>query len=321
VGTVDRSWTGLNASKSESMLESNVWATIHEKSCYISIFTESKKYTMKFEIFSGFLTLLALSVPAVDGQAFGVGNRKKQAGASFQELNEQAKQAAGGGGMGDMDSLMKQMGMDPEEMKKMADEFGLGGVPQMDEVMKMMADMSPEELAKQMQDAMELFGGDDMMANMLGQQDEILKVLEESGAVDPEELAKFKADPEFFEQKMKESMDQMKNMFNDPKMMAQAADGMRTAQELYKNPDAMNDMMGDILKDLSDEEIESVRQMFIGGDGDPMMKELFGSINTAGLDDVLHDPVKWRKTVREGLGMLGAKGAAGAGGNKIVGEL
>merc|ERR1712025_295146 len=195
----------------------------------------------------------------------------------------------------------------------MADGFGLGDIPQMDEVMKMMADMDPEELAKQMQEAMELFGGDDMMANMIGQQDEILKVLEETGAIDPEELAKYKADPEFFEQKMKESMDQMKNMFSDPEMMAQAAEGMRAAQELYKNPGAINDMMGELLKELSDEDIESVRQMFIGGDGDPMMKELLGSINTAELEDVLQDPVKWRKTVKEGLGILGNEGGAGAG--------
>merc|ERR1711935_495180 len=224
----------------------------------------------------------------------------------------------GTGDMGDMDALMKQMGVNPEDMAKWADDSGMMDIPQMDEVMKMMAEMSPEEMAKQMQDAMDLFGGDDMMANMIGQQDEILKVLEETGAIDPEELAKFKADPEFFEQKMKESMDQMKNMFSDPKMMAQAADGMKAAQELYANPDAMNDMMGDILKDLSDEDIESVRQMFIGGDADPMMKELLGSIDTAELDDVLQDPVKWRKTVKEGLGVLGGQGA---GGNKIVGEL
>merc|ERR1712025_483004 len=130
-----------------------------------------------------------------------------------------------------------------------------------DEVMKMMADMSPEELAQQMQEA----------------------------------------------------MDQMKNMFSDPEMMNQAAEGMRAAQELYKNPDAMNDMMGELLKELSDEDIESVRQMFIGGDGDPMMKELLGSINTAELEDVLQDPVKWRKTVKEGLGILGNEGGAGAG--------
>lgn len=275
---------------------------------------------MKFTTFLSLIPLSAMFVSTVNGQAFGVGNRKKQPGASFQELNEQAKNAASAGGMGDMDSLMKQMGLDPAEMKKLADEMGSMDIPNMDEVMKMMAEMSPEELAKQMQDAMELLGGDDMMANMIGQQDEILKMLEETGAVDGEELAKFKADPEYFEQKMKESMDQMKNMLSNPEMMAQAAEGMKAAQDLYDNPDAMNDMMQGFLKDLSDEDIESVRTMLIGGgDNDPMMKELLGAMgSSAELDEALQDPIKWRKTVKEGLGFLGGQGGDA---NKIVGEL
>jgi len=277
---------------------------------------------MKLTLFSSFLALSALSVSTVNGQAFGVGNRKNKAGASFQELNEQAKNTAGAGGMGDIDAMMKQMGVDPSEMKKWAEDAGMMDIPQLDEVMKMMAEMSPEELAKQMEDAMDLFGGDDMMANMMGQQDEILKMLEETGAVDAEELAKFKADPEYFEQKMQESMGQMKELLADPEMMASAAEGMKTAQDFYQNPDAMNDMMGNIMKDLSDEDIEGVRQMFLGGgDGDPMMKELLGSISSAELDEVLKDPIEWRKAVKDGLGMLGGQGAAGAGGNKIVGEL
>lgn len=274
---------------------------------------------MKFASFLISLPLSALFLSNVNGQAFGVGNRKKQAGASFQELNEQAKNAAGAGGMGDMDSLMKQMGVNPEEMKKWADQAGGLDIPNMDEMMKMMAEMSPEELAKQMQDAMELLGGDDMFANMLGQQDEILQMLEETGAVDAEELAKFKTDPEYFQQKMKESMDQMKNMLSDPEMMAQAAEGMKAAQDMYNNPDAMNEMMANIVKDLSDEDIESVRTMLLGGgDGDPMMKELLGSLGVGEMDEALQDPVKWRKTVKEGLGMLGGQGDAG---HKIVGEL
>ena len=101
----------------------------------------------------------------------------------------------------DLDAMMKEMGIDPSDLDAMNGN--------MDEVMKMMAEMSPEDLAKQMQDAMDLFSGDDMMANMLGNQDEILAMLEETGAVDAEELAKFKADPEYFEQKMKESMDEL----------------------------------------------------------------------------------------------------------------
>ena len=230
--------------------------------------------------------------------------------------------AGGGaaGGMGDMDAMMRQMGVDPEAMQKM---MGDSGGPQLDEVMKMMAEMSPEDLAQQMQDAMDMFGGDDMMANMIGHQDEILKTLEESGAVDAEELARFKTDPEYFEQKMKESMDQMKDLLADPAMMETAAQGMKAAQDMYSDPGAMNGMMADMMKDLSDEDIESVRQMFLGdGGGDPMIKELLGGIDTAELEDVLQDPVKWRNTVKEGLGLLGGDGAgAAAGGNRIAGEL
>lgn len=211
--------------------------------------------------------------------------------------------------------MMKQMGIDADEMAKFAEEFG-ANIPDMDEVMKMMADMSPEELAKQMQDAMDLFSGDEMMANMLGNQGEILAMLEETGAVDAEELAKFKADPEYFEQKMKESMDQMKEMMADPDLLANAAQGMKAAQEMYKNPGALNDMMADILKDLSDEDIEEVRQMFVGGTADPMMKELLNSVDTKDLDSILSDPIEWRKAVKEGLGVLG-----GGEGNMMVGEL
>ena len=90
--------------------------------------------------------------------------------------------------------------------------------------------MSPEDLAKQMQDAMELFGSDDMMDNLIGQQEEILQKLVETGNLDVEELAKYKADPEYFLQKMMESMDdQMIELINDPNLMANAAEGMKPA--------------------------------------------------------------------------------------------
>merc|ERR1739841_316799 len=95
--------------------------------------------------------------------------------------------------------------------------------------------------------------------------------------------------------------DQMKDLMNDPNLMANAMEGMKAAQEMYNNPDALNDMMADIMKELTDEEIEDVRQMLVTGGGDPMMKELLGDID----DSVLKDPVAWRKTVKEGLGMLG----------------
>ena len=164
----------------------------------------------------------------------------------------------------------------------------------------MMSEMSPEDLAKQMQDAMELFGSDDMMDNLIGQQEEILQKLVETGNLDVEELAKYKADPEYFLQKMMESMDdQMIELIYDPNLMANAAEGMKAAQEMYNNPDAIND------KRFSDEDIESLRQMFLrGGRGDAMdaVTNAFGSIiHTAEVDEVLQDPVKWRKQVKEGF--------------------
>jgi len=272
------------------------------------------------------LTISPLLLSPVEGQ-FGVAkDRKRQGGTSFQELNEQAKRMGEAGGVAGMDQLMKQMGIDPKAMKDMMgdsdmlkDLDNLG--PQLDEIMKMMAEMPPEELAKQMQDAMEMFAGDDMMAKMVSNQDEILRTLEQTGAVDAEELEKFKKDPEYFEQKMKESMDQMKEVFADPSLLETAAQGMKAAQEMYKNPDKLNDMVGDMMKGLSDEDIESVRQMFIGNDagGDPMMKELLKSMDTKDLEDVLGDPIKWRKTVKEGLGLLNPQQNIGAGAG--VGEL
>jgi uncharacterized protein HemY len=166
-----------------------------------------------------------------------------------------------------------------------------------------------------------MFTGDDMMSNMIGHSDEILETLEKTGAVDAEELEKYRNDPEYFEQKMKESVEQMKQVWNDPDMMGKAAEGMKAAQDLYKNPDSANEMMEQMLKGLSDEDIESVRQALLedGDGGDPMMRQLFGSMDTKDLQDVLKDPIKWRKTVKEGLGVLNQQGNAGIGAG--VGEL
>jgi dsDNA-specific endonuclease/ATPase MutS2 len=222
-------------------------------------------------------------------------------------LNEQAKQVQGGGdgaaggGAGDMAALMGDM--DPKMLEEMAQ---LGS--QFDEVMKLMAEMSPEELENQMKDAMEMMQSGDMMQNMMQHQDEILKTLEETGQVDADELAKFKADPEYFEQKIKESFEQMGNLFSDPDALKMATDSMAGLQDMYKNPGKMAEMMDELLKDFDDDDkIEEVRQLMLEspelgalGDGDDMK-------------DILNDPKKFRETVQEGRGLLN-KGAG-------VGEL
>lgn len=233
---------------------------------------------------------------------FGVAGKRKKRGTTFQELNEEAKKMTGGDvggaahgiGMGDgMEELMKSMG-----------DIDMGD---MEEVMKMMSEMSPDEMMEQMQQAMDMFTGDDMMNNMLGNRDEILETLEKSQMVDEEELEKFKTDPDYFEEKMRDSLDQMRGLFSDPDAIANAKENFKAAQELYSNPEAANEMVQSLLKDISDDDIESVRQSLLGNGDlvDPAMKQLFASMDINDKDlESLQDPIKWRESVREGLGSI-----------------
>lgn len=260
---------------------------------------------------------------------FGVAGNRKKPGSSFQELNEKAKDGPAAAGLGDMDQLMKSMGMDPADLQKMMGEIDpkmleeladLG--PQMEEMMKAMSEMSPEDLQKQMADAMEMLSGSEMMQGMFQNQELILKQLEESGAVDKEELEKFKKDPEYFEQKMKEGFDQMKNMFSDPEMLKVAAETMKATTEMFKNPQKMQEtlgsMMGDI--DFDDAQIEEVRQLFLKDPNSNALLEAMigeGGKTAKELEDILSDPKKWRENVKEGLGQL--KGLGGGGGGMGAG--
>merc|ERR1712232_1221046 len=127
-----------------------------------------------------------------------------------------------------------------------------------------MGNMSPEELEKQMKDAMEMLSGGDMMKGMLDMQDEIIKSLEDSGEVSAEELAKYKADPEYFEQKMKESFGQMQDLFSDPETLQKATEGIKGMSDLYKNPEKLGDIFQNLMGDFdNDEKIEEVRQQLL----------------------------------------------------------
>lgn len=227
----------------------------------------------------------------------------------------QEKEAAGG--MAGMDDLYKMMGdMDPKVIEEMA---ALG--PKFDEVMDIMSKMSPEELEAQMKDAMDMMKSGDMMKNMMDQKDEILKALEETGQVDAEELAKFRADPEYFEQKMSESFEQMNQLFSDPNILKEATDNMAGLSDLYQNPGAMDEMMAELLQDFDDDEkIEEVRQMFLENPelGHPGLAQMFDSDE---MKEILNDPKKWRDSVKEGQGLLNQGIGGDAPKGARVGEL
>lgn len=231
---------------------------------------------------------------------FGLGKKK---GGSFQELNEQAKKMQGE--LGDMGDISKLMGdIDPSMLENLA---GLGD--QLEEVLKIMAEMSPEELEEQMQNAMKMLSGGEMIETMLKNKDEILKTLEETGQVSAEELAKFKTDPEYFEQKMKDSFEQMNQLFSDPEVLKMATESMAGLSDLYKNPGKMGDMMNELLKDFDDDDkIEEVRQMFLNSPELGSLGELFENED---MQDIIKDPKKWRETVKEGRGLLQAQAGMG----------
>jgi hypothetical protein len=291
-----------------------------------------------FHLFFAALYLFAFPMQPTFAQ-FGVAGNRKKPGSSFQELNEKAKQQGGAGagaGPGDMDQLMRQMGMDPMELQKMMGQIDpkmleeladLG--PQFDEMIKIMSEMSPEELQKQMADAMELLSGSDVMKGMFQNQDLILKQLEEAGVVDADELEKFKKDPEYFEQKMKDGLDQMKDIFSSPEILKAATETMKATTEMYKNPEKVQEALGSLMAnvDFDDAQIEEVRQLFLK---DPNSNGLLQAMIGEGgktakeLEDILKDPKKWKENVKEGLGQLkglGGGGRPGMGAGAGVGEL
>jgi hypothetical protein len=227
----------------------------------------------------------------------------KKKGGTFQELNEKAKEVqtgAVGAAGGELGGLADMFGdLDPSQLEELA---GLGEY--FDEIMGVMGKMTPEELEKQMQDAMQMLASGDMMKNMLSMQDEIIKSLEESGQVTPEEVAKFKADPEYFEQKMKESFGQMQELFSDPETLKAATEGIQGISELYKNPGKMDEILQQLLGDFDDDEkIEEVRLQLMQNPevGIPGLGDAF---NTPEMKEILSDPKKWRDSVKEGKGLL-----------------
>jgi len=242
-----------------------------------------------------FVGLSSLFVVPTAAQ-FGLGKKK---GTSFQEMNEKAKQkeknGADAGGLAGLESLLGDI--DPEALQEQLGDLG----NYFDEAMDIMSKMTPEELEAQMKDAMEMLSGGDMMKGMLGMQNEIIDAMAESGQIDAEELAKYKADPEYFEQKMKESMGQLQELFGNPETLKLATDGIKGLTDLYKNPEQFLQMFKD-----DDEKIEEIRLELLKN---PDLGIPGSDLLTPEMKELLNDPQKWRESVKSGLpDLVGAAG-------------
>jgi hypothetical protein len=194
--------------------------------------------------------------------------------------------AAGGADLAKMQEMFADAFKDPETMKQL-EQMGEQFTAAMDQLSK----MSPEELESQMQAALSMLTEPEMVDTVIDHRDTILKQLEMAKTVPPEELDRMKADPAYFELKMRESFDQMKGILSDPSYLKLATDAMGSIKGGLKG------LLGDSLASLSsDEKIEEARRELLSGDN-PLSKMFDASPEMKAL---LNDPQKWKESVREG---------------------
>eukprot|EP00984_Skeletonema_dohrnii_P023569 scaffold12655_cov157-Skeletonema_dohrnii-CCMP3373.AAC.8 len=274
------------------------------------------------------LALLAC-MPNSSTAQFGVaGNKRKGGAASFEELNKLAAERADGGAAGGMAGLEDMLGdlggmdlgalmegLDPNTLQELIAEGmkdpAIQEMGAMDELLNMDAD----ELKTQMAEAMNMLTSMDMQQNILDQQEEVLAMMEAQGTATPEEIAEYRANPEKFAEKMSEAFGQMKEIFSDPKALDEVVQMMKGFGELMSDPKGAMSKLGSVLQDAlaDDEKIEEARLQLLS---DPSAAGV-ANFDSEEMQDILRDPVKWRKSVKEGQRMMMGGGNGGVG----MGEL
>lgn len=293
------------------------------------------------------LAMIGFVLPTPATAQFGVGGNRRKGAASFEELNKMAAErmatdekgvaTGGAGGLGGLESLFGDMdlgGMDLGALMKdmdpnMLQDLVMEGMkdPQVQEMfsgmqgaMDELMNMDSDQLKTQMAEAMEMLTSMDMQENIMGQKEDVLKMMEAQGTASPEEIAEYRADPAKFQAAMTEAFGQMKELFNDPAAMETVVQMMKGFGEIMKDPNAAMSKLGEVLQDAlsDDDKIEEARLQLLNNPsvaGNKAISDMFGSDE---MKDILNDPAEWKKTVKEGQRMMtGGAGGAGMG----MGEL
>lgn len=181
--------------------------------------------------------------------------------------------------------------------------------------------MDPEQLKAQMQEAMQMLTSEDLQKNVMAQKEDVLAMMEAQGTATPEQIAEYRANPKKFEEDMAEAFGQMKEIFNDPKNMETMAQMVQGFGAVLKDPKAALSKLGDVLKDsfADDDKIEEARLQLLQDPDIAGNKAISDMFQTEEMKELLNDPVKWRKSVKEGQQMMfgGDERAGGIG----MGEL
>ncbi len=189
----------------------------------------------------------------------------------------------------------------------------------MDELMN----MDSEQLKAQMEQAMAMLTSSDMQQNILDQKDAVLAMMEAQGTATPEEIAEYRADPAKFEEAMSQAFGQMQEIFSDPKALETVVQMMKGFGEIMNDPSAAMSKLGGVLQEAlaDDDKIEEARMQLLNDPTVAGNKALSDMFSTEEMMEILNDPVKWKKTVKEGQRMLTGQGNDGKLGGVGMGEL
>lgn len=183
--------------------------------------------------------------------------------------------------------------------------------------------MDSEQLKVQMEQAMAMLTSTDMQQNILDQKDAVLAMMEAQGTATPEEIEEYRADPAKFEEAMAQAFGQMQEIFSDPKALDTVVQMMKGFGEIMNDPSAAMSKLGGVLQEAlaDDDKIEEARMQLLNDPtvaGNKALSEMF---STEEMMEILNDPVKWKKTVKEGQKMLMGQGDDEKIGGVGMGEL
>jgi hypothetical protein len=105
---------------------------------------------------------------------------------------------------------------------------------------------------------------------------------------------------------MTKAFGQMKEIFGNSEAMDTVVQMMKGFGDVMKDPEAAMSKLGGVLQEAlaDDDKIEEARLQLLNDPsvaGNNVLGDMFG---TEEMQAILNDPVKWRKTVKEGQKML-----------------
>jgi hypothetical protein len=205
------------------------------------------------------------------------------------EGDKTTSETAGLGDLSNIQELMAKAFEDPATLQAIQ-QMSSGFQDAMDEISK----MDPSALQSSMEQLLNMMTQGDIMDAVISKKDDVLANLELTGLVPPEELAKYKADPAYFEEQMKGAFDQMKGIFSDPAVLESASKTMKGMQAALTDPLLLK--LNELLlatREVTALEMEELRLLFLQAPDHPALTMF------QGLADEVKDTIKFQQGFQE----------------------